>query len=186
MDHKNRTLSSISILLALILITACSPKIATPVSNLNSPPDQQSNVQESTQSPSTSDSSAVDACALLTKEDVSKVLGVPVLTAESSGLGGLCTYKTEKLEILFLTAGNTGGIKAMNTTQSRLGDLALVVPGLGDLAFYNTNSANALLLLKGDAEYNFNISDLNYQPLDPAYVQATEKALAEQLLSILK
>jgi hypothetical protein len=88
------------------------------------------------------------------------------------------------LSIEFTIAGHTGGAKAMATQLQRLGDLAQVVPGLGDQAFYNTNSAVAspLFLLKGDAEYLFSMSDTTYQPLDPAMVQATEKALAEQLL----
>jgi glycerol-3-phosphate dehydrogenase len=73
----------------------------------------------------------------------------------------------------------------MNTTLANLGNLALVVPGLGDLAFYNTNSANALFVLKGDAEFLFGMSDLNYQELDPAVVQATEKSLAVKLLGNL-
>ena len=62
---------------------------------------------------------------------------------------------------------------------------ALAVPGLGDQAYYNTNSASALFVLKGDAEFLFSMSDLNYQPLDMATVQTTEKALAEQTLSNL-
>jgi hypothetical protein len=130
-------------------------------------------------------SKAPDACSLLTQEDVSKVLGKPVDTAVVSGMGGVCTYTSKNLSIDFTIAGHSGGLKAMKTTLERLGDLALVVPGLGDQAFYNTNSANALLVLKGDAEYMFGMSDVNYQPLDPAVVQATEKAMAEQLLSKL-
>jgi hypothetical protein len=126
-----------------------------------------------------------DACSVLTKDDVSKVLGKPVDTATGSGMGGVCTYTSMNLTIDFTIAGHTGGTKAMATTLARLGDIALVVPGLGDQAFYNTNSANGLFVLKSDAEYLFDMSDVNYQPLDPAVVQATEKALAVQLLSKL-
>jgi hypothetical protein len=132
-----------------------------------------------------SNPSGPDACTLLTKDDVSKVLGTPVDTATGSGLGGVCTYTAKNLKIDFTVAGHTGGAKAMATNLARLGNLALVVTGLGDQAFYNTNSANMLAVLKGDSEYLFNMSDLNYQPLDPAVVQATEKALAVQLLSNL-
>jgi len=182
-----RSLSIFSALIVVaILVTACSPTQATPAVNTVSPLDQQPTNQGPIQVTSTvgSSSNSADACTLLTKEDVSKVIGLPVLTAEASGLGGVCTYKTDKLGIDF-TLSHTGGIKAMNTTLTNLGDLALVVPGLGDLAFYNTNSANALFVLKGDAEYLFSMSDLTFQPLDPSYVQTTEKALAEQLLSNL-
>jgi len=131
-----------------------------------------------------SNPSGPDACSMLTKDDVSKVLGTPVDTATGSGLGGACTYTAKNLSIIFILS-HTGGIKAMTIDLARLGNLALVVPGLGDQAFYNTNSAYALFLLKGDAEYNFSMSDLTYQPLDPTVVQATEKALAVQLLSHL-
>jgi hypothetical protein len=130
-----------------------------------------------------------DACTVLTKDAVSKVLGTPVDSAASSGLGGVCTYTSTaaSLKIDFTIAGHTGGIQAMKTQLARLGDLALVVPGLGDQAFYNTNPdiGSPLFLNKGDAEYLFSMSDTNYQPLDPAVIQATEKSLAEQLLSNL-
>ena len=128
-----------------------------------------------------------DACTVLTKDEVSKVLGTPVDTAISAGLGGVCTFTSKNLKIDFTIAGHTGGMQAMKTQLARLGDLALVVPGLGDQAFYNTNPdiGSPLFLLKGDAEYLFNMSDTTYQPLDPTVVQATEKALAEQLLSNL-
>jgi predicted small secreted protein len=132
-----------------------------------------------------SNPSGPDACTLLTKDDVSKVLGTPVDTATGSGLGGVCTYTAKNLKIDFTVAGHTGGAQAMATDFARLGNLALVVPGLGDQAFYNTNSAYALFVLKGDAEYLFGMSDVTYQPLDPTVVQATEKALAVQLLSHL-
>jgi len=126
-----------------------------------------------------------DACTLLTQDDVTTALGIPVLTAESSGLGGVCTYTTADLQIDFTTTGNSGGTDAMATQLQRLGDLALVVPGLGDQAFYNTNAGSPLFLLKGDAEYLFSISSVNYQSLDPTTVQATEKTLALELLSKL-
>jgi hypothetical protein len=173
-----------SIIIGILLVTACSPAIATSPDNSAPPVGQQSAPTEAATIAGSS-SNSVDACTLLPKEAVSKVLGVPVLSADSSGLGGVCSYKTTNLKIDFTIGGHTGGAKAMATTLANLGDLALVVPGLGDQAFYNTNSANALFLLKGDAEYLFGISELNYQPLDPAFIQATEKSLAEQLLSTL-
>lgn len=135
--------------------------------------------------PAGSSSNGPDACTLLTKDDVSQVLGTPVDTAVSSGLGGVCSYTSKNLKIDFTIAGHTGGKQAMTTTLANLGDLALLVPGLGDQAFYNTNSADGLFVLKGDAEYLFSMSDVTFQPLDPTVVQTTEKALAEQLLGKL-
>jgi hypothetical protein len=131
-----------------------------------------------------SSSTKVDACTLLTKEDVNKVLGVTVDTIESKGLGGVCSYKTTNLSI-DLTVLHTGGTQYLNDTISKIGNLALLVPGLGDQAFYNTNSiVNALFVRKGDAAYLISVS-ASGQLLTPADVQAKEKALAVQLLSHL-
>jgi hypothetical protein len=178
------------IISVVLLVTACASPIArttNPTGNSDNLSPTSVSVTAPTQVPAEVNpaSNTTDACTLLTKDDVSQVLGVPVDTAVASGLGGVCTYTSANLSITFTIAGHTGGIQAMNTTLANLGDLALVVPGLGDQAFYNTNSANALFLLKGDAEYLFGMSDVNYQPLDPAVVQATEKAFAVQLLSHL-
>jgi hypothetical protein len=180
----------IVIMSILLLVTACgnsSAASANPAQTTGNVPPTSESIAAAAQDPSSagSPSNAADACSLLTKEDVGKVLGATVETAVASGQGGVCTYTSANLSIDFTIAGHTGGAKAMGTTLANLGDLALVVPGLGDQAFYNTNSANALFVLKGDAEYLFGMSDVNYQPLDPAVVQATEKALAEQLLSHL-
>jgi hypothetical protein len=174
----------LTFVIVTIFITACNAGKETQSTENLPPAAQQSSPTDAIAAKAPS-SDSTEACTLLPKEDVSQVLGAPVLSAEASGLGGVCTYKTENLGVDFTIAAHSGSTKSMNTTLTRLGDLALVVPGLGDLAFYNTASANGLLLLKNDASYLFNISDLNYQPLDPSFVQATEKALAEKLLSIL-
>jgi hypothetical protein len=177
----------ISILESVVLLASACGSAASPTTAPVAAAPTSESAAAATQgsAPAGSSANTPDPCTLLTKDDVSKVLGVPVLTAELSGLGGVCTYTTSNLKIDFTTTGQMGGIQAMNTTLTNLGALALVVPGLGDQAFYNTNSANALFVLKGDAEYLFSMSDLNYQELDPAVVQATEKALAEQMLSNL-
>jgi hypothetical protein len=174
----NRFWMKVAIACFAIFLAACSSATATPANIVNE-------VSTQVSSNASTASNSTDACTLLPKEDVSKALGMPVDSATSSGLGGVCTYIASNLKIEFTTTGQTGGQAAMATTLSSLGNLALLVPGLGDQAFYNTNSANALFLLKGDAEYLFGISDVNYQPLDPADVQAKEKALAEQLLNLL-
>jgi drug/metabolite transporter (DMT)-like permease len=178
----------------VVLAAACgsSASPAAPVAAPGNVPAAAAPVAAATQvaTPAIPASNYPDACTVLTQDAVSKVLGTPVDTAVSSGLGGVCTYtsKAASLKIDFTIAGHTGGAKAMNTQLARLGNLALVVPGLGDQAFYNTNPdvGSPLFLLKGDAEYMFGMSDLNYQPLDPAVIQATEKALAVQLLSNLQ
>ena len=134
-----------------------------------------------------SPSGKAEACTVLTKDDVSKVLGAAVDSAAGSGLGGVCTYISKNLSIVFTIAAHSGASESWKTQLARIDDLALVVPELGDQAFYNTNpdGGSPLFLLKDDAEYLFSMSDVNYQPLDPSVVQATEKALAVQLLSQL-
>ena len=180
-----------SIIACIALIaTACGSSTVTPaIPTVDSgnilPTLQAAAVPTQVSAPAGASANTADACTLLSKDDVSNVLGVPVLTVVLSGLGGVCTYTTSNLKIDFTTTGNTGGIQAMNTTLANLGNLALVVPGLADQAFYNTNSASALFVLKGDAEYLFSMSDLNFQPLDPAVVQATEKSLAVKMLGNL-
>jgi hypothetical protein len=130
----------------------------------------------------TSPAAAADACTLLTNDEVGGVLGLTVDSATSSGLGGVCTYIASNLSF-DLTVSNTGGIQFMQQTLTNLGDLALLVPGLGDQAFFNTNTAT-LFVLKGDAVYLFNISDSNYQMTQEAK-QPLQKGLAEKLVNKL-
>ena len=185
---KSKLFLFVALLLGASLLAACGQTAAptgNPAQATVAPVAATVAPVPATVAPVAANNSNPSACTLLTKDDVSKVLGTPVDTATGSGLGGVCTYTAKNLKIDFTVAGHTGGAKAMATTLARLGDIALVVPGLGDQAFYNTDSANGLFVLKGDAEYLFNMSDVTYQPLDPNVVQATEKALAVQLLSHL-
>jgi len=183
-------LASASLLAACGQAAAVNPGSPTdvPASSPNSNPSAPTVTPVGANNPSssgaTSDSKYVDACVLLTKEDVSMALGVPVDSATSTGLGGVCTYTTADKSIEFTIAGHTGGKKAFATQLERLGDSALVIPGLGDQALFNTNS-NALFLLKGDAEYMFNASDLNFQPLAQSVIQDIDTKVAEQLLKNL-
>jgi len=129
-----------------------------------------------------SNTSSTGACTILTQADVAKALGLTVDTAVESGLGGVCTYTTTDLTI-DLTVSHTGGIKYGQETLAKLGDLALVVPGLGDQAFINTN-VNTLFVLKGDGAYLISVSDSSYK-LTTEDLQALEKAIGEQLISNL-
>jgi hypothetical protein len=176
--QPNRIWLAVVVSSILLIATACGSGAATPASASTDAPAAAVATQADVAA------SNADACTLLTQADVAKVLGSAVDSAEASGLGGTCTYKAGNTRI-DLSLSHTGGKKAMEQTQASLGDMALAVPGLGDLAFYNTNSASALFVLKGDAEYMFSMSDMTYQPMDMSYVQTTEKALAEQLLSNL-
>jgi hypothetical protein len=164
------TIRFIVILLGASLLAACGQAA---VSNTNPV------AATSTQSSSTS--STADACSLLTQDEVSTVLGQAVTGSTSSGLGGACTYTTKDFRFA-LSAINTGGIKYMQSIRTNVGANAIVVPGLGDDALFNTNS-NSLIVLKGDGVYLFDLSDTNYS--FPQDGQAKLQALAAQLLSHL-
>ena len=127
-----------------------------------------------------------DACTLLSKDEVGTVLTEAVVEATGQGLGSGCSYATQNLRF-DLTVSQTGGISYLQGVRTNIGDLALVVPGLGDEAFYNTNSfINTLMLRKGDTAYLFSVMNApSSQELSPEDVQAKEKALAELLLSHL-
>jgi len=71
-----------------------------------------------------STSPKVSACVLLTKDDVSKVLGQPIQTAEEKGLGGVCSYKSNNLSI-DLTVTHTGGTKFLQQNRAKLGVVRL-------------------------------------------------------------
>jgi len=172
----------------VVLATACGSAAGTPVNPVattgNVPPTStlvNAPIQVATNASSSSDKA--DACTYLTQDDVSKALGITVDAGVSSGLGGVCTYTTTDLNAE-LTVTHTGGIKYLADTLVKLGDLALVVPGLGDQAFFNTNSfINALFVRKGDVAFIISVSDLTYTTFTPEDLQAKEQALAEQMFT---
>ena len=184
---KNKMFQFIAVLLAASLFAACGQAATTPTTSQNVPPvvTEAPVVVAPTEVPTSANSNPAtsDACALLSNDEVSASLGQKVVSAESSGLGGVCTYTAVNLKF-DLTVSNTGGAKYAQDTLANLGDMAQVVPGLGDLAFFNTN-VNMLLVLKGDAVYLFSISDINYQPMDDTARQTMQTALAGQLVSHL-
>jgi hypothetical protein len=118
---------------------------------------------------------------------VGKVLGETVETVTPKGLGGDCAYDTANLTFE-LTAFHTGGTDYLKSVRSKIGDLLLEAPGLGDEAFYNTNSiVNTLFLRMGDAAYLLDVVNKpSGNEISPEAVRAMEKALAEQLVSNLK
>ena len=161
-----------------LLISACGGSAAVSPA---APPESAPTTAPEVNPPASSNPATQSACALLSKDSVSKVLGQDIVDATESGMGGICTYTTKDLTFI-LTVSSTGGAKFMPETLAKLGDLALVVPGLGDQAFFNLNT-NTLFALKGDAVFLFNINNSNYQY--PEDGQAKQKALAEVLISNL-
>ena len=184
--NKSSTFLVLTTLLGAGLLAACG-QAATPNANSGSPGVSQPAAASPKSTVAGSSSSKTDACALLTKEEVGKVLGETVETVTPKGLGGVCTYDTANLSF-DLTVFHTGGTEYLKTTRAKLGDLALDVPGLGDEAFYNTNSfVNTLFLRMGDAAYLLDVMNKpSGNEISPEAVRAMEKALAEQLVSNLK
>ena len=123
-----------------------------------------------------------DACALMTKDEVSTVLGQAVDTAVVSGMGGVCTYQTKDFSFE-LTVISSGGIKYIQSVRTNLGDSAVIVAGLGDEAVYNPNRYT-LLVRKGDAVYLFFVVQTAGQLTDEE-IQAKDTALATQLFTHL-
>jgi hypothetical protein len=139
--------------------------------------------------PSTTSSNPVtaDACSLLTKDEVSKVFAQAVLEVTPKDPRSDCLYKAKDLSFE-VTVIHSGGAKYIKDTRTKLGDLALDLPGVGDGSFYNTNSfINTLFLGKGDAVYLIDVKNVpSSHEITPEDVRAKEKALAQQLLSKLK
>ena len=179
---KISMLHFLAVLLATSLFAACG-QVSAPTTNPVLPPViTGAPVVIPTEIPTSASSNTVtsDACSLLSNDEVSTALGQTVVSAVSSGLGGVCSYTASNLKF-DLTVSNTGGTKYVEQTMTKLGDMAQVVPGLGDKAFFNTN-VNSLIVLKGDAVFLFDISDINYQPMDDVARQNMQKTLAEQLI----
>jgi hypothetical protein len=186
------------ILLAASLLAGCAPAVATnavpatPAANTSAAapnsnptaPIVNATVPGSTVAPlatATSKSSAAsskDACALLTKADVNKVLGQTFAPVAGTGQYGVCAY-TFQLARIDLTISNTDGIQFMKTTRAKLAEMAIDVPGLGDEGLYNINSST-LFVRKGEAVYLLSYLDSMVTQEDKI---AKEKVLAGLLLS---
>jgi hypothetical protein len=202
------TIRILVILLSASLLAACG-QAATPSANQDVPP-VSAPVSAPTLAPSggptaalptaaplatasakpsaTSPSAAAgDLCSLLTKDEVGKVFGQVVLEVTPKDPRSDCLYKSKDLTFE-VTVFRTGGAKYIKDTKTKLGALALDLPGVGDGSFYNTNSfINTLFLGKGDAAYLIDVKKVASSPeITPEDVRAKEKALALQLLSKLK
>ncbi len=170
--------------LAAGLLAACSP-VAAPAAVQNPAGAPQTSSSDSQPSASNSLPLTSDACALLPREAVSSILGVPVDNIQGNGLGPLggCLYTAKSLTFQ-LNVMPKGGAKYLQGIRTSIGQSALDVSNLGDEAIYNTMS-NILLVRKGDAEYDFSVSDSSLA-LSVDAERAMEKALAEKLLGGIK
>jgi hypothetical protein len=173
----------IGIFVATSLLAACG-QTSQPTTN-PAPPAVSAPAAVATDNPNpapASSSTKVDACLLLTKDDVNQVLGQPVDAGVSKGLGGVCTYTTKDASI-DLTVTHSGGAKYLEGIKATVGDTIFVVTGVGDEAYYNTNSST-LVFRKADAAYLISYADLSHSLTDEDK-QAKQKALAVQMLTHL-
>jgi hypothetical protein len=171
------------LLLGAILLAACAPAAqssANPVVPVTGETAIPAAKSIPTPANAKNPSSKVDACVLLTKDDVSKALGQPAGDGESKGLGGVCSYKSNTLSI-DMTVLHTGGTKFLQQARAKLAADALDIPGVGDEAFYNPFSYT-LIFRKGDGAYMIFLSDSSKEITEEDR-QAKEKALSLQMLT---
>ena len=133
-------------------------------------------------------------CALLSKDDVGKVLGEAVVDLrDPTKHGTLCVYQTQNLilELTFLHtfSGFANSVDYMQKVRADgIGDTPLDVPGLADEAFYHGNSKYRMLFVrKGEIVYTFGVRNVTAdQSLSsPDNAQALEKSVADLLLTRL-
>ena len=135
-----------------------------------------------------------DNCALLSKDEVGKVLGEAVVDLrDPTKHGTLCVYQTQNLilELAFLHtfSGYANSVAYMQQVRADgMGDAPLDVPGLGDESFYHGNAKYRILFVrKGDTVYTFGVRNVTAdQSLSsPDNAQALEKSMADLLISRL-
>ena len=187
----------VAILIGASLLAACG-QAPTPSANPGAPAAASlapllATLASATLPPTVASSSPLtsDNCALLSKDEVGKVLGEAVVDLrDPTQHGTLCVYQTQNLilELGFLhTFGGYGNsVNYMQTTHSDgIGDAPLDVAGLGDEAFYHGKSTYRILFVrKGDTVYTFGVRNVTAdQSLSaPDNAQALEKSLADLLV----
>jgi len=130
-------------------------------------------------SPTSSTSPTTGNCTLLSKDEISKVLGEAVAEVrDPSKDHALCVYQTKNLilEMGFVT--NFGGfgdsVKYMQFIRANAP--AIDVPGLGDEALYNSSTKYIILLVrKGALVYSFGVRGVSGDYLSLADSQAKDK-----------
>ncbi len=131
--------------------------------------------------PASSSSGSQVAGALLTKEEVGKILGQDVVDVREKGNGTILVYQAKGLilEVLSLKTGGMSAADYMKGVKETNGNPAIVA-GLGDDAFYNTTAYRILFVRKGDSVYSFGLRSepASNDPSD-ATIKAMEKSIAE-------
>ena len=131
-------------------------------------------------------------CAILSKDEVGKVLGEAVVDLrDPTKHGTLCVYQTQNLilELTFLHsfAGYVDSVDYMKVTHADgLGDAPVDVSGLGDEAFYHGDAKYRMLFVrKGASVYTFGVRKVTADQsiASPDNAQDLEKSVADLLLT---
>ena len=131
-------------------------------------------------------------CALLSKDEVGKVLGEAVVDLKDPTKDGLlCEYLTQNLILelgfyhIFIGTGNSVNYMQQLRTDG-IGVAPVEVTGLGDESLYHGESTHRVLYVrKGDTVYTVGVrSVMADQSLSsPDNAQALEKSLADLLMT---
>jgi hypothetical protein len=131
-------------------------------------------------------------CALLSKDEIGKVLGEAVVDLKDPTKDGLlCEYKTQNLILelgflhIFIGTGNSINYMQQLRTDG-IGVAPLEVTGLGDESLYHGQSTHRVLYVrKGDTVYTIGVRNLTADNSlsSPDNAQTLEKSLADLLMT---
>ena len=131
-------------------------------------------------------------CALLSKDEVGKVLGEAVVDLKDPTKNGtLCEYQTQNLILelgfyhTFIGTGNSVNYMQQLRTDG-IGAAPVEVTGLGDESLYHGESTHRVLYIrKGDTVYSVGVRNhtADFSISSPDNAQDLEKSLAELLMT---
>ena len=131
-------------------------------------------------------------CALLSKDEVGKVLGEAVVDLKDPTKDGLlCEYLTQNLIVeleflhVFMGAGNSVNYMQQLRTDG-IGVAPVEVTGLGDESLYHGESNHRVLYVrKGDTVYTIGVRNVTADNSlsSPDNAQTLEKSLADLLMT---
>jgi hypothetical protein len=134
---------------------------------------------------------AGDNCAILSKDEVGKILGEAVVDLKDPTKNGLlCEYLTQNLIVeleflhVFMGAGNSVNYMQQLRTDG-LGVAPVEVSGLGDESLYHGDANHRVLYVrKGETVYAFGVRKVtaDQSMASPDNAQDLEKSLADLLL----
>jgi len=131
-------------------------------------------------------------CALLSKDEVGKVLGEAVVDLKDPTKNGtLCEYQTQNLILelgfyhTFIGTGNSVNYMQQLRTDG-IGAAPVEVTGLGDESLYHGESTHRVLYIrKGDTVYSVGVRNhtADFSISSPDNAQDLEKSLADLLMT---